>query len=196
VQIENAFEVPAPVDVAWELITDVERIAPCMPGAEITEALGDGRYRGRAQVRLGPVTMRFAGEAHYLERDQERRMVRLSATGRDQSGRGNAKALITSRLVPSDGATTVEIVTDLQLSGAVAQFGRQGIVSDVSSALIGQFADCLSQRLAAPAPELAPAEAPTSPPRAPRLPLLAILRQVLTGIVRRLRERLVERRRR
>jgi carbon monoxide dehydrogenase subunit G len=197
VQITNSFQVPAPVEEAWALFTDAQRIAPCMPGAEITEDLGDGRYRGQARVRLGPVTLRFAGEAQYLERDEATRTVRLSASGRDQTGRGTARAVVTSRLVPVDGSTSVELVTDLQLSGAVAQFGRQGIVSDVSSALIGQFASCLHQRLASEgAPASAQGELPVaSPPAdAPTPSVLTLLRRVLAGIATRWRDRLRRRR--
>jgi carbon monoxide dehydrogenase subunit G len=193
VQIENSFQVPAGMEEAWALFTDVQRIAPCMPGAEITEDLGDGRYRGQASVRLGPMTMRFAGEAQFLERDEASRTVRLSASGRDQTGRGTARAVVTSRLLPADGSTRVELVTDLQLSGALAQFGRQGIVSDVSSALIGQFASCLHQRLvgdraAVAAPGEAPA--PSAPAATPSPSVLVLLRQILVGVVRRWRERL------
>jgi len=187
-KIENAFRIAVPVDEAWALVTDVPRIAPCLPGAEVTEDLGDGRYRGEAAVRLGPVGLRFVGEAWFVEQDAAKRVAVLQAAARERTGRGTARAVITSRLVPADDGTEVFLVTDLQLSGAVAQFGRQGIVTDVSTALIGQFAECLSRSVAAaPAPVAAGAVAgPGSggPPRsaaAPRLALLPVLRQVASG---------------
>lgn len=182
------------MEEAWALFTDVQRIAPCLPGAEITEDLGDGRYRGQARVKLGPVMLRFAGEAQFLERDEASRTVRLSASGRDETGRGTARAVVTSRLLPADGSTRVEIVTDLRLAGAVAQFGRQGIVSDVSSALIGQFASCLHERLASGRGAIAGPgggpPAPSAPPPAPSPSVLALLPQILVGAIRRWLDRL------
>lgn len=191
-KLENSFQVPVPVEEAWRLFTDVHRIAPCMPGAEITEDLGEDRYRGQARVRLGPVALRFAGEAELVEQDEATRTVRLVASGRDQTGRGNARAVVTSRLVPHNGATTVELVTDLQLSGTVAQFGRQGIVTDVSSGLIEQFAACLSQRLepAAAAPDAAPVAPAAKPTAGGSISALDLLRQVIVGIARRAWQRL------
>lgn len=190
-KLENSFQVPVPVDEAWALFTDVHRIAPCMPGAEITEDLGEDRYRGQARVRLGPVTLRFAGEAELVEQDEATRTVRLVASGRDQTGRGNARAVVTSRLVADNGVTNVELVTDLQLSGAVAQFGRQGIVTDVSSGLIDQFAICLCQRLepAAVQPGGQP-RATTGPTAAGSISALGVLRQIVVGIARRAWQRL------
>lgn len=194
-EIENSFEVPVTVDQAWELFNDVERIAPCLPGAEITENLGDGRFRGQARVKLGPVTLRFVGEAEFVEQDEATHTVRLSASGRDQTGRGAARATVTTTLLPRDGDTEVKLVTDLHLSGAVAQFGRQGIVTDVSTALIGQFADCLSQRFAgAPAaasPTVGSAAGTTAPavPHGESISVLALVRGVVVGMARRLTER-------
>lgn len=196
-EIENSFEVPVPVDQAWELFNDVERIAPCLPGAEITENLGDGRFRGQARVKLGPVTLSFVGEAEFVEQDETTHTVRLSASGRDQTGRGTARAMVTTNMLPRDGGTEVKLVTSLHLSGAVAQFGRQGIVTDVSTALIGQFADCLSQRFAgAPAAvdSTGGAAAGTTAPapvasRAESISVLALVRGVVVGMARRLVER-------
>lgn len=192
-QIENSFQVPVPVEQAWDLFTDVQRIAPCMPGATITEQLDDGRFRGEAQVQLGPVTLRFAGQAEFVERDEATRTVKLVASGRDQTGRGTADATITTKLVGQGEVTDVRLVTDLHLSGAVAQFGRQGIVNDVSSALVGQFADCLSQRLVGPTPTTG-ADAPSpaagrADSRSPSISALALARQVLVGALRRARDR-------
>lgn len=186
--IKNAFQVPVPVERAWPLFTDVTRIAPCMPGAEIT-SVEDGRYQGQAQVKLGPVTLRFSGEARFTDVDEASRTVTLAASGRDRAGRGTARALVTSRLVPQNGATLVEVETDLQLSGAVAQFGRQGIVSDVSSALIRQFAECLRVTLTGAEQQEHASEASAQPVSA--LPLLLhTLRTAAARLLRRLADQL------
>lgn len=198
-KIENAFRIPVGVDEAWALVTDVPRIAPCLPGAEVTQDLGDGRYLGEAAVRLGPVSLRFVGEARFIEQDAAKRVVVLQAAAREKTGRGNARAVITSRLVAADEGTEVSLVTDLQLSGAVAQFGRQGIVTDVSTALIGQFAECLSQSVtavpvgaAASSVDEGPAGAvpPPPPAAAAGVALLPVVRQVLTGAAVRAGHRL------
>jgi carbon monoxide dehydrogenase subunit G len=147
-RIENSFDVPISVDRAWGLFTDVERIVPCMPGAELTEVVDDDTYKGRAHVKLGPIKLSFEGIACFEEQDEAQHKVRIRLTGRDAGGRGTAQAIITSELAGHNGFTRVNVTTDLQLSGAVAQYGRQGIVEDVSSQLVGQFSECLRTTLA------------------------------------------------
>lgn len=146
-RIENSFEVPISVEEAWGLFVDVERIVPCMPGAELTEVVDEQSYRGKANVRLGPVRLSFNGDAHFEEMDAEHHRIRILMKGRESGGRGTAEALITSTLASRNGGTRVAIVTDLKLSGPITQFGRQGVVADVSSQLVGQFADCLRAQL-------------------------------------------------
>lgn len=140
--LTNTFAVAADIETTWAALTDIERIAPCMPGATLAEAEGD-TYRGTVRIKVGPITAKFKGEASFLERDADAHRAVLKASGRDTSGKGNANATITAELEPSpDGGTQVSIVTDLSISGKVAQFGRSAL-ADISGKLIDQFASCL-----------------------------------------------------
>jgi len=148
VKIENGFEVPVPPDQAWALLTDVARVAPCMPGATLTEAVDADTYRGELAVKLGPVGMTFLGEMRFVERDPEAGLARAEAGAREARNRGSADAVIEFRLAPAGEGTRVDIVTDLTLSGQAAQYGRSaGVVSKVSGFMIGRFAECLRKRL-------------------------------------------------
>ncbi|MEZ5270963.1 MAG: SRPBCC family protein [Ilumatobacteraceae bacterium] len=171
----NEFVVHRPIDQTWAVLTDVERIAPCMPGAQLQEIEGD-IYRGVVKVKLGPIATAFKGQAHFVERDDANHKAVLKGQGRDTGGKGNADALITAQLEPQgDGATKCVVTTELHITGKVAQFGR-GIMGDVSEKLMGQFAHNLNTMLegegteaaAAPAAaeEAAPAEAPADAPAA------------------------------
>jgi carbon monoxide dehydrogenase subunit G len=148
VEIKNSFEVPVGVDSTWRLLTDVEKVAACMPGAELTEMSDDGSYKGRVKVKVGPISLSFSGDARFEELDEASKVMKMKAKGKELRGRGAAEATVTSVLTPS-GTTSTEVVitTDLQLSGSVAQYGRN-MVSDVSTHLVGQFADCLRSQLA------------------------------------------------
>ncbi len=149
-RIQNAFDVAVPVPRAWELLTDIEGIAPCMPGAELTDVLGGGAYRGNVTVRLGPVTLTFAGTARFDEIDSEARRARVSAQGTDGKGRGGAAADITFRLEPAEPGTRVIIDTDLSLSGPVAQYGRgAGMIEELANHLVGRFAEALHEKIVA-----------------------------------------------
>ena len=150
-QFENTFKVQVPVDEAWAILTDVERIAPCMPGAELTEVIDENSFKGKVSVRLGPVALTFAGDARFEDRDDAGHSARVKAQGRDAKGRGGANADVDFRLVPDDdGATEVQIRTDLQLSGAVAQYGRGvGMIKDVAAQLIDRFAEALHEQILA-----------------------------------------------
>ncbi len=164
--IENEFEVQAPVDRLWSYLLDVERVAPCMPGAELTEVVDDRTWKGRVNVKFGPVALTFAGTVTMEERDDAAHRVVLKAQGMEQRGKGAASANVTSWLEPGDGATRVKMQADITLSGFVAQVSR-GMLPDVSARLTQQFAECLRASMAA---ELAPAaagEAP-APAAAPR----------------------------
>ena len=167
-QLENTIEIPAPIDRVWDYMLDVERVAPCMPGAQLTEVVDDRTWKGKVAVKLGPVSLSFAGTVVLQERDEPSRTVVLKADGREAKGKGSASALVTSRMEATEGSgTRVMIAADLSISGALAQFGR-GMLADVSQRMAGQFAECLAARMATEAAAMeAPAgmeEAPAAPP--------------------------------
>jgi carbon monoxide dehydrogenase subunit G len=147
-ELTNDFRVAAPVDTVWQALTDVERIAPCMPGAELQSVEGD-EYKGVVKVKVGPITAQYKGAAKFASRDDATHRAVLEAEGRETRGQGNASATITAELTPDGDGTTVSVVTDLKISGRVAQFGR-GVLADVSGKLIDQFADCLADKLGGP----------------------------------------------
>ena len=136
-ELVHEFTVAVPVERAWDVLTDVERIAPCMPGAELTGVDG-GTYRGQVKIKVGPITAQYKGTASFAEKDEAARRVVLKASGRDTRGQGTASATVTATMVADGGSTTVSIVTDRSVSGRVAQFGR-GVMGDVSAKLLEQF---------------------------------------------------------
>ena len=144
-KIENEFTVDAPVDRVWELLMDLERVTPCLPGAALEETSGE-EYKGTMTVRLGPVTQEYEGTVKFEETDEEARRAVLKADGKDARGQGTVSATITSTLHEEDRGTRVHIETDMQVTGRVAQFGR-GVMQDVAGKLAGQFADCLEQEI-------------------------------------------------
>lgn len=157
-QLVNEFTVNRPIDEAWAVITDVERIAPCLPGAQLQEIEGDV-YRGIVKVKLGSIAPQFKGQAHFLERDDADHRAVLKAEGRDTGGRGNASAEITAQAESlSPTSTRVVVTTDLAITGKVAQFGR-GIIGDVSKKLMAQFAGNLNTMLDEDAPDAGAAAA-------------------------------------
>jgi carbon monoxide dehydrogenase subunit G len=142
-EITDTFRVSTPIDQTWDVLLDLERIAPCMPGAQLQEVEGD-EYRGIVKVKVGPITAQYKGAARLAEVDEPNRRVVLDASGRDTRGQGNAKATITVRMEDDGGGTKVDVHTDLQITGKVAQFGR-GVLADVSTKLLGQFVDSLER---------------------------------------------------
>jgi uncharacterized protein len=140
-ELTNDFEVAVPVDEAWGVLTDLERIAPCMPGAQLQEVEGD-EYRGIVKVKVGPITAQYKGTATFVEKDDDGHVAVLKADGRDTRGQGNANALITARLESVGDGTKVSVHTDLTVTGKVAQFGR-GVMADVSAKLLDQFVENL-----------------------------------------------------
>ena len=164
-KIEDSFRVEVPVEEAWKVLLDLERIAPCLPGAQLTEVEGD-EYRGTVKIKVGPITAQYKGVAKIEEADEANRKVVLQAEGRDTRGQGNASATVIATLVGDGGGTTVNIDTDLNITGKVAQFGR-GVMADVSSKLLGQFADNLKQDVLSGTPT--PSGTPTAS-RAPQRP--------------------------
>lgn len=145
--LNNSFEVDAGRDVAWRVLNDVERIAPCLPGAKLEEIDGD-EYRGNVKVKVGPISAQYKGKATFVEQNEAEGRVVIKGDGRDSRGAGNASALITATLHEvSDTKTRVDVHTDLAITGKVAQFGR-GVMADVSGKLMGQFSDNLKELLA------------------------------------------------
>ena len=163
-EFDNSFEVPLPPDEAWKVLLDIERIAPCMPGAELTEVVDQNTYKGKIGVRLGPVALTFAGIVKFEQIDSATRTARVAAQGTDAKGRGGANAASLFRLEPVAGGSKVLVHTNLTLSGAVAQYGRGvGIIQATAAQLMKQFAVCLKEKLAQERPA-APAAASASPP--------------------------------
>jgi carbon monoxide dehydrogenase subunit G len=146
VQLENSFTVPVPIDEAWRVLMDIERIAPCMPGAALDSVTGDD-FTGRVKVKLGPINLTYQGKASFIERDETAHKAVIDARGKDQRGNGTAAAIVTATLAPEGSVTRVDVLTDLNITGRPAQFGR-GVMTDVGNKLLGQFADKLSAQLA------------------------------------------------
>jgi uncharacterized protein len=144
--IKNEFEVAEPVEKVWQFFENIPQVAACLPGAELTEDLGDDRYQGQVAVRMGPVRLQFGGTAEITERDVAARRVVVHAAGAEQKGRGQASMVITAALTPAGRGTKVDVTQDLQLSGAAAQYGR-GMISDVTAVLMRDFAANMQDRI-------------------------------------------------
>jgi uncharacterized protein len=194
-KLEQTFEVQAPLAQVWSALLDLERVAPCLPGAAITGHDDDGTYHGTFSVKLGPMTAAYNGTIKIEDVDEAAHRATLKARGTDKRGQGGANAMIVNTLSAADGATRVDAVTDFNITGRLAQFGRGGIMEDVSNRLLRDFATCLSTRLAeapaAPAPvapsgaevtagdappEAVAAAASAPPPPAPPPPAAAPLK--------------------
>jgi uncharacterized protein len=158
-KLEQTFEVQAPLAQVWAALNDLERVAPCLPGAAITGHDEDGTYRGTFTVKLGPMTAAYNGTIKIEEADEATHTATLKARGTDKRGQGGANATIVNTLSEHDSGTRVEAVTDFNITGRLAQFGRGGMMQDVSNRLLRDFATCLSTRLAEPA--AAEAEVPS-----------------------------------
>jgi carbon monoxide dehydrogenase subunit G len=149
-KLEQSFEVRAPVERVWETLIDIERVAPCLPGAEVTETGDDGSYRGTFSVRLGPTTAAYRGQLRMQEMDEAARRVVMNASGQDKRGHGSAKATIVSSLHEEGDSTRVDVETDFTITGRLARFGRGGMIQDISNRLLAEFAECVQQRIEAP----------------------------------------------
>ncbi len=182
--LTNDFRVALPPARAWAVLTDLERIAPCMPGAQLQEVEGD-EYRGIVKIKVGPITAQYKGQATFVSRDEAGGVAVLRAEGRETRGQGNASAEITATLVPDGDGTAVSLATDLTITGKVAQFGR-GVLADVSAKLLDQFVESLERTVladeaAAPDAPSAPAEvaAPDAPAAAaPATPSAPAVRRI------------------
>src|SRR6266705_1414235 len=156
-EFDNSFEVPLPPDEAWKVLLDIERIAPCMPGAELTEVVDQDTYKGKIGVRLGPVALTFAGIVKFEQIDNAARTARVAAQGTDAKGRGGANASSVFRLEPAGSGSKVLVHSNLTLSGAVAQYGRGvGIIQATATQIMNQFASRLKDKLAHEQPASAP----------------------------------------
>jgi carbon monoxide dehydrogenase subunit G len=146
--INNDFEVAEPVGKVWEFFGDIPRVAACLPGATLTENLGDDKYGGQVAVRMGPVKLQFAGTAEITERDEAAKRIVVNASGAEQRGRGQASMVVSATLSPAGGGTKVAVTQDLQLAGAAAQYGR-GMIADVTAVLMRDFSVNLANQIAA-----------------------------------------------
>ena len=153
-KLEHSFEVTAPIDEVWAALNDLERVAPCLPGAAITEHDEDGTYHGTFQVKLGPTTAAYRGTIKIESSDESTHTATLKARGTDKRGQGGASATIVNTLEAGDAATTVHAATDFSITGRLASFGRGGMMEDISNRLLRDFSTCLQSRLA---------EVPTAP---------------------------------
>jgi carbon monoxide dehydrogenase subunit G len=175
-ELTNEFTVDAPIEQAWSVLTDLERIAPCMPGAQLTEVEGD-EYRGNVKIKVGPITAQYKGVATFVSKDDSAHTAVLKAEGRDTRGQGNASATITATLTPAGAGTKVVVGTDLTITGKVAQMGR-GVLADVSGKLLDQFVQSLeTDVLGGASPSAAPSgngaqpqATADAPPKAPTAP--------------------------
>jgi uncharacterized protein len=171
-ELINEFTVNVPIEKAWVTLTDVELIAPCLPGAQLQEVEGE-TYRGQVKVKVGPILAQFKGEAHFVEKDDVNHKAVLRGKGRDLGGKGNADALITAQLTEATATSTkVVVTTDLNITGKVAQFGR-GALADVSNKLLVQFVDNLETTVLNQ-PTGAAAAAPVAAEEAAAVPLLTV----------------------
>jgi carbon monoxide dehydrogenase subunit G len=184
VKIENSFEVTASPEAAWALLMDVPRVVPCMPGAELVETVDDDNWKARMRVKLGPISLTFLTDVRRDEVDEAARRVRLAADAREERGRGAARATIESSLASAEGRTRVETVTELTLTGAIAQYGR-GLVQEVSAQLLRSFAECLEAQLAHEPEDEPPPVPEQRPVSGLRLGAVALWRSV-QGFFRRL----------
>ena len=166
-ELQHRFTVPAGVQETWDTFNDIEGVAGCFPGAVVTESDAES-FKGTVKVKLGPIALVYNGTGTFVEKDEATHRLVIDAKGKDKRGNGTAGAMVTATMTEAaDGATDVEVLTDLNITGKAAQFGRGGVISDVSDKLLGQFVACLEQRLTA-APESPPEEgsAPVPPPEA------------------------------
>ncbi len=157
-KLEHSFTVPADIDTVWEAVLDPERVAPCMPGATLTEVDGDN-FKGSVKVKLGPISLLYKGTGEFLSKDADTRTVVIKASGKDARGNGTAAATVTVTLAEDGAATRGSVQTDLSITGKPAQFGR-GLISEVGGKILDSFASCLAKKLA---PSTTPAEAAEAP---------------------------------
>jgi carbon monoxide dehydrogenase subunit G len=186
--IKSDFEVPQSIDKVWSFFDDIPQVAACLPGAELTDEQqsddGAQRYLGRVGIRMGPVRLQFAGTATIVQRDEAAKKVVVDAAGADERGRGQASMLVTASLAPTASGTRVDVVQDLQLSGAAAQYGR-GMISDVTSVLMRDFAGNMQRRIEAADRGLSPDQVANAAPASGFAIGLRAMRMALMRVFRR-----------
>lgn len=182
--IKNNFEVAQPVEKVWRFFDDIPQVAACLPGTELTDNLGDDKYRGKVAIRMGPVKLQFAGTAEIRERDDAAKRLVLDAAGSDEKGRGQAAMSGTASLVPTRGGTRVDVALDLQLSGAAAQYGR-GMITDVTAILMRDFASSMQSRIEAIDRGLSPDQVATAKSASGFAIALRAMRLALGRVLRR-----------
>jgi uncharacterized protein len=182
--ITSDFEVGQPVDKVWAFFDDIAGVAACLPGAELTDDLGDDKYLGKVAVRMGPVKLSFTGTANITERDNDAKRIVIDAAGADEKGRGQASMLVTATLVADGQSTKVGVVQDVQLSGAAAQYGR-GMISDVTAVLMRDFAVNLQNRIDAVERGVSVDGLPTASAASGFAIGLRAMRMALTRVLRR-----------
>ena len=161
--LEQSFEVPAPIDVVWAALNDLERVAPCLPGAAITGHDDDGTYHGEFKVKLGPTTAAYRGTIKIESADEATHTATMIAKGTDKRGQGGANATIVSTMRQEGEETVVDVVTDFTITGRLARFGRGGMIEDISKRMMRDFSQCLQASMASePAPAAAASEAPAA----------------------------------
>src|SRR4051812_37740427 len=164
-KLEHSFEIAAPIDAVWEALIDLERVAPCLPGATISGHDEDGTYYGTFTVKLGPTTANYSGTVTLGEVDKSRHLATLHARGTDKRGQGGATATVANTLAAVEGGTRVDTHTDMTITGRLARFGRGGMIEDISHRMLRDFAACLQSRLAADRPADAAPPDPAQPVR-------------------------------
>ena len=198
-KLEQSFEVGAPIERVWETLIDVQRVAPCLPGASLEEAGDDGTYHGSFQVKLGPTTASYRGTLKLEQVDHDTHTVTMKASGQDKRGQGSANATMVSTLVSEGTGTQVKVDTDFTITGRLARFGRGGMIQDVSNRLLRDFAECLQKTIgegeetaaepAAGGEEAAPstpAQPRPAPPQAKPIKGFSLFLSVLRDRLRRL----------
>jgi carbon monoxide dehydrogenase subunit G len=163
-KLEQSFTVLAPLETVWDALTNVDRVAPCLPGATLGPGSEDGVYEGTFAVKLGPAAAAYQGTLEMAALDEANHTTTMRASGRDKRGQGAASATIVSRLVAEGDGTRVDVDTDFTITGRLARFGRGGMIQDISNNLLREFASCLQERLAGE--QRPPASAEASPPSA------------------------------
>lgn len=196
-KIENSFRVGLPIASAWATLLDIPSIVPCMPGAELLSIEDERTYRGQVRVKLGPVAVAFQGRARLVEIDEVQHMVRMTASGTEAKGRGSAQAEVVFRLSPDGNGTRVNVVSDLSLAGAVAQYGRaQSVIADVSQIMVDTFAQNLGRRIESTRPDVdasASSGALMTPPaaQAPAISVFALFAALIRRWFARFKEKRV-----
>jgi carbon monoxide dehydrogenase subunit G len=184
VLINSDFEVAQPLEKVWKFFDDIPQVAACLPGAELTDEVSEGKYLGRVAIRMGPVKLQFAGKADIVERDNTAHRVVVDAAGADEKGRGQASMHVTASLASTAGGTKVTVQQDLQLSGAAAQYGR-GMISDVTAVLMRDFATNMQNRIEAIERGLSPDQIAGAAPASGFAIAIRAMRMALTRVLRR-----------